>query len=58
VHAKNNFIAASKYLARYRSENDFMLSDQNNCVGNFAANSFDVLATKLNIRYNFLNGLT
>jgi hypothetical protein len=63
VHTRNNFTAASKNLARYRSENNFVLGHQNNYVERFkrdnaAANSFDISATELTILYNFINGST
>lgn len=56
MHRENNFIAASRKLTTYRSESNFILDHQNNYVGclkydNVAANNFDILATKLNVRY-------
>lgn len=59
VHEKNSFVEVCKNLVRYKSKNNFVGHRRNNYVGrssNFAK-SFDVVATGLNVQYNYFNTL-
>jgi len=61
VHGKNGSVEISENLARYRSENN-LLDHQNIYVERLsvddsnAANSFNILATSLNILHNYFDG--